>query len=65
MGTTSQPGISLLQVRRRIHAVRVSLLRASQRLGYDAEHGLVKQVLYRQAARCLPLSLLWSGRAAC
>ncbi len=36
-----------LQVRRRIHGIRVSLIRAAQRLGYDADNGLVRQVLYR------------------
>ena len=35
------------KLRRDIHAIRVSLIRAAQRLGYDHENGLVKQVLYR------------------
>ncbi|GAX74879.1 hypothetical protein CEUSTIGMA_g2325.t1 [Chlamydomonas eustigma] len=34
-------------LRRDIHTIRVSLIRAAQRLGYDHENGLVKQVLYR------------------
>jgi len=37
------------EVRRRIHGIRVSLIRAAQRLGYDADNGLVRQVLYRLA----------------
>lgn len=37
------------QVRRRIHEVRVSLIRAAMRLGYDTENALVHQVIYRLA----------------
>ncbi|KAG1663291.1 hypothetical protein FOA52_006332 [Chlamydomonas sp. UWO 241] len=38
---------AIQKLRREIHTVRVSLIRAAQRLGYDHENGLVKQVLYR------------------
>ena len=37
----------LQAVRRQIHGIRVSLIRAALRLGYDHDNGLVKQVLYR------------------
>jgi hypothetical protein len=35
---------AIQKLRREIHTVRVSLIRAAQRLGYDHENGLVKQV---------------------
>ncbi|GIL76388.1 hypothetical protein Vretifemale_5983, partial [Volvox reticuliferus] len=38
---------SLAEVRRSIHAVRVQMISAALRLGYDHENALVKQVLYR------------------
>lgn len=38
---------AIQKLRRQIHAIRVSLIRAAHRLGYDHETGLVKQVLYR------------------
>lgn len=38
---------AIQKLRKDIHAIRVSLIRAAQRLGYDHENGLVKQVLYR------------------
>ena len=41
---------SIQKLRREIHEIRVSLIRSAQRLGYDHENGLVKQVLYRCVA---------------
>jgi hypothetical protein len=38
---------TIQKLRREIHEIRVSLIRSAQRLGYDHENGLVKQVLYR------------------
>ncbi|GLI64833.1 hypothetical protein VaNZ11_008127, partial [Volvox africanus] len=38
---------SLAEVRRSIHAVRVQMISAALRLGYDHGNALVKQVLYR------------------
>ncbi|PNW70141.1 hypothetical protein CHLRE_17g707500v5 [Chlamydomonas reinhardtii] len=40
---------SIAEVRRSIHAVRVQMISAALRLGYDHENALVKQVLYRLA----------------
>ncbi len=42
---------SVQKIRQRIHDVRVSLIRAAQRLGYDADNAIVRQVLYRYASR--------------
>lgn len=35
------------KTRRNVHEIRVALIRAAFRLGYDPDNGLVKQVLYR------------------
>jgi len=37
----------LQKLRKQIHAIRVSLIRSANRLGFDHDNGLVKQVLYR------------------
>lgn len=37
------------ETRRNVHEIRVALIRAAFRLGYDPDNGLVKQVLYRYA----------------
>ena len=52
-----------LQVRRSIHAVRVQMISAALRLGYDHENALVKQVgVTERLCVCV-----WGGggRAAC
>ncbi len=50
---------AIQKLRKDIHAIRVSLIRSAQRLGYDHENGLVKQVLYRCA--CMGRDMCCSG----